>query len=73
MLSTDGDSCNSEGITLLRQLGWVYQTQQPTTIVPTQQLYRCFNSQTNKHSVSLNSDCDGNGSMEFSLGWSMCV
>jgi hypothetical protein len=71
MLSTDINSCNSEGIALLRQLGWVYETEQPATTVATLPLYRCFNSQTNKHSVSHRTDCEENGSMEFILGWSM--
>jgi len=61
-------SCdNFPGMTFLRLLGWVYSSQQPYT----SPIYRCWNVETLKHSVSKYEDCEGNGNLEFRLGWTL--
>jgi len=55
------------GITFLRLMGWVYANRQPYT----SPIYRCWNVDTLKHSVSNSIDCEGNGYMEFILGWTL--
>lgn len=58
---------NTPGITFLRLMGWVYANRQPYT----SPIYRCWNVDTLKHSVSKDINCEGNGYMEFMLGWTL--
>jgi hypothetical protein len=61
------DCRNYTGMTYLRHMGWVYASKQQHT----SPLYRCWNVNTRKHSVSNQVDCEGNGYMEFILGWTL--
>jgi len=71
ILTVKETDCSVSGIQLLRHMGWVYQFQQPISVVATQPIYRCWNPKSLKHSVSNNINCEGNGTLEYILGWTM--
>jgi len=65
MVGVSTAECSKPGVQILRTLGWVLTSYQENTIA----MYRCYNSLTQDHSVSTNSNCTGLGTTEFRVGY----
>ena len=67
LLTNDG-MCVSGGFTRLRTAGWVYTNKQPNT----EPLYRCYSgASTSYHFASNDPNCEGMGTMEWLLGYTV--
>ena len=64
MLTYDG-GCALQGFARLRTAGWVYATPEPDTLP----LYRCYDPLNRSHFASNAPDCEGEGEMDFLLGY----
>lgn len=64
-LLTNNGTCT--GYTRLRTAGWVFQSPQPNTIP----LYRCYDASRTHHFASNQADCEGQGTMEWLLGYAL--
>jgi hypothetical protein len=67
--------CNASSTVSIRTLGFLLDEAGAAAAkasgVPTLALFRCFDNVTKNHAVSLASDCDSRGKMEFKLGYTI--
>lgn len=65
LVTFDG-TCAAAGYKRLRTIGWLYTENLPDTVP----LYRCWSPTFYRsHFISNRADCEGNGTMEFMLGY----
>ena len=59
----------NECVVTLRTLGWIFENEINNEYVATQAIYRCYDAAQYNHFLSLDSDCDNEGNLEFKMGY----